>query len=154
MAHRDARVALRDEREAILARLAALEVLDAEEERAALVRRLDAVRRSLEQASPVARSPLLRSLRIVQACPASWAGMEGDHRVRHCSQCDRSVYDLTALMPEEVEAFLRTQRESPCESGTQHWMSDSGSGTSAHVSTAHTPAPLSTPPVPCSPSWR
>lgn len=114
MVHRDARAALVEEREAVLSRLAALEVVDAEDERAALLRRLDAVRRSLEQASPVARSPLLRSLRIVQACPASWASMEGDHRVRHCSQCDRNVYDLTALMPEEVEAFLGTQRESSC----------------------------------------
>ena len=54
------------------------------------------------------------------------------------------------LVPPSVAHWVgvrSSQRESPCESGTQHWMSDSGSGTSAHVSTAHTPAPLSTPPA-------
>lgn len=115
MAHRDVREALREEREGILARLAALEVVDGEEgEREGLLRRLEEVRRSLEQASPARRSPLLRSLRIVRSCPASWSSMTGDHRVRHCSQCDREVYDLTAMMPEEVEAFLRGRRDTPC----------------------------------------
>jgi hypothetical protein len=33
--------------------------------------------------------------------------MVGDHRVRHCGQCNRNVYDLTAMHEAEAEAFLQ-----------------------------------------------
>lgn len=91
-------MALRDEREAILA---ALEVVDAEEERAALVRRLDTVRHSLEQASPVARSPV-PVLRRARACAVPWEGMEGSHRLRRCGSCGAEVHDVTALCTDEI----------------------------------------------------
>lgn len=50
--------------------------------------------------------PMLDRLTIKTPCNASWEGMIGDDRVRHCCQCNRNVYDLRAMDPDEAEAFL------------------------------------------------
>ncbi len=114
MAHRSAREPLRERREVILNRLAALEIADdADDERAALLRALDEVRMSLEQITPP--RAVLQQLRLVRGCEVSWESMVGDARVRHCGACDREVFDLTAMDPDEVEAFVLSRRANlPC----------------------------------------
>lgn len=118
MPHRSQKQTLRDERDRILERLSALEVQAGPEidvERAELLGRLDGVRRSLEQITPPRSLPILASLRLVRGCDVPWDAMVGDARVRHCGVCDREVYDLTAMDPDEIEAFLAARKEAlPC----------------------------------------
>jgi hypothetical protein len=118
MPHRNMRDTLREERERILNGLAALEVQvgpDAEARRGDLLLALDRVRSSLEQITPKRPLPVLASLTLVRGCSVSWDAMVGTARVRNCGVCEREVFDLTALDPEEIEAFLSERREKlPC----------------------------------------
>lgn len=47
-------------------------------------------------------------LAIASPCPASWDAMTGDDRVRHCSTCDRPVYNLAAMKPGEVAGLIES----------------------------------------------
>lgn len=109
---------LREERERILNALADLEVQvgpEVDARRESLVRELDRARLSLEQITPRRALPVLASLTLVRGCSVSWDAMVGTARVRNCSVCEREVFDLTALDPEEIEAFLAERRERlPC----------------------------------------
>ena len=49
---------------------------------------------------------ILDSIRIAAPCPASWAGMTGDDRARHCPTCAKHVYDLSALTAIEAAALI------------------------------------------------
>lgn len=49
---------------------------------------------------------VLPDIHIASPCPVSWDAMPGDDRVRHCSQCDQSVYTLTELTAGEVAALF------------------------------------------------
>jgi hypothetical protein len=52
----------------------------------------------------------LAGLRIAAPCPASWEGMAGDERVRHCTLCDLNVYNVAELTAEQVrELLVRTE---------------------------------------------
>jgi hypothetical protein len=48
----------------------------------------------------------LDQLKIAKNCPASWRQMHGDDRVRHCTHCDRNVYNISDLSREEVADLL------------------------------------------------
>ena len=48
----------------------------------------------------------LSSLRIAAPCPASWDGMDGDSRVRHCTLCSLNVYNFAEMTGEEVRELL------------------------------------------------
>ena len=50
--------------------------------------------------------PVLDNLTIAAPCPASWAGMDGDDRVRYCSLCQQSVYNVAALTRTEATALI------------------------------------------------
>lgn len=52
------------------------------------------------------RLPSLDELRVAAPCPADWAAMSGDARVRHCGACKRNVYDLSELTRAEAEALI------------------------------------------------
>jgi hypothetical protein len=54
---------------------------------------------------------VLERVQIASPCLASWEAMKGDDRTRHCLQCERNVYDLSALSREEAEALLAAQGE-------------------------------------------
>lgn len=49
---------------------------------------------------------ILDQVRIATPCTASWEGMAGDERVRHCGQCDRTVYNVAAMPREEAERLI------------------------------------------------
>jgi hypothetical protein len=48
----------------------------------------------------------LASLRIAAPCQASWEGMAGDERVRHCSLCSLNVYNFAEMKRDEVRELL------------------------------------------------
>lgn len=48
----------------------------------------------------------LRNLRVASPCPASWADMRGDEKVRYCDICSLNVYNVSAMTSEEAEELL------------------------------------------------
>ncbi|HWD39170.1 MAG TPA: hypothetical protein VG944_10005 [Fimbriimonas sp.] len=48
----------------------------------------------------------LEQIKIASPCPADWGAMHGDDQVRHCSQCDRKVYNLSELTRHEAMTLL------------------------------------------------
>jgi hypothetical protein len=52
----------------------------------------------------------LGKLRIAVPCQASWDGMAGDERVRHCTLCSLNVYNFAEMTGGEVrELLVRTE---------------------------------------------
>ena len=48
----------------------------------------------------------LKRIKIASPCPAAWNEMEGNDGVRFCNQCQKNVYNLSALSRLEAEALL------------------------------------------------
>jgi len=57
--------------------------------------------------------PALDSLKVASPCDASWADMVGDDRVRHCGQCDKKVFNLSAMTRREAASVL-AEEAAPC----------------------------------------
>lgn len=57
---------------------------------------------------------LLDIVRIASPCSVSWEGMTGDERTRHCSECNHSVYNLSAMSRAEAETFLENAEGRVC----------------------------------------
>jgi hypothetical protein len=98
----------RDDTDALVERLSALEwelkELDrAAERRREVEREVETLRAHVREAR--ARGPL-EDLRIASPCSASWEEMSGDDRVRHCAHCDKDVYDVAGLTRSEALALL------------------------------------------------
>jgi hypothetical protein len=51
--------------------------------------------------------PLLDTLIIATPCPAAWDEMQGDDRVRYCSLCQQSVFDVSAMTRADAEALVK-----------------------------------------------
>lgn len=55
-------------------------------------------------------SPIdLDRVQVAKPCPASWADMTGDDRVRHCGSCNLDVYDISAMSSDEAQEFLASR---------------------------------------------
>lgn len=54
----------------------------------------------------MSRLTVIDNLRIASPCDASWAEMEGNEQRRHCGQCDKNVYNLTELEPDEIVQLI------------------------------------------------
>jgi hypothetical protein len=77
------------------------------EERAREVRAaLATARAQVDQARAKGALPLLDRVVIKTPCKQSWAAMAGDDRKRFCGQCQKHVYDLSAMTAAEAEALL------------------------------------------------
>jgi hypothetical protein len=50
---------------------------------------------------------VLNRVSIAAPCPADWDQMPGSDQVRHCSQCNKNVYNLSAMTRRQAEALLR-----------------------------------------------
>ncbi|MET3133949.1 hypothetical protein AAKU55_004242 [Oxalobacteraceae bacterium GrIS 1.11] len=48
----------------------------------------------------------LQRIDIAAPCSASWDAMQGNARVRHCSTCDKSVFNLSAMREADARALL------------------------------------------------
>ncbi len=50
--------------------------------------------------------PMLEAIDVAAPCAVPWAAMDGDDRVRFCSECRLNVYDLSDMSREEAQAFV------------------------------------------------
>jgi hypothetical protein len=71
-------------------------------ERGALQRELE----NLEQRLPQPPLTALDTLQVASPCTADWRKMVGDDRVRMCAECNKNVYDISAMTEAEALAFL------------------------------------------------
>lgn len=65
---------------------------------------LKAFHRSKPEAISVA------NIRIASPCPADWDRMVGDERVRHCTECNLNVYNLSAMTERQVQELIAASR--------------------------------------------
>jgi hypothetical protein len=49
---------------------------------------------------------ILENLRIATPCSADWDEMSGNDKVRFCGQCEKNVYNLSAMTRSEAEALV------------------------------------------------
>jgi hypothetical protein len=56
----------------------------------------------------------LERLRVASPCHVSWEGMEGDARVRFCSQCSLHVYDISEMTNDEARALFANAEGRVC----------------------------------------
>jgi hypothetical protein len=56
----------------------------------------------------------LDQVRIASPCSAPWAEMQGDDRVRFCTQCKLNVYNISAMNREEAEALVQSAEGRLC----------------------------------------
>jgi len=57
---------------------------------------------------------VLNEIRIASPCTVSWRSMRGDERVRHCSRCDRKVFNLSQLSSEDAAQLLEEHGHDLC----------------------------------------
>jgi hypothetical protein len=56
----------------------------------------------------------LETLRVATPCHASWDDMTGTGRVRFCHQCQKKVYNLSAMTRDEGERLLAKSEGKMC----------------------------------------
>jgi len=123
MAYRDVSESLRAYRERVSrdledARIAAKEA----QERADKVRILEKelaetdglIAKLAEKRAQKLPLPVLENVAIAAPCKASWDAMVGDDCVRFCGQCEKNVYNLSAMPRDEAEALLAAREGKMC----------------------------------------
>src|SRR5262245_12503241 len=55
-----------------------------------------------------------KSLAIPTPCTVPWSEMRGNYRSRFCGQCQRRVFDLTAITTAEAKELLADPAGLPC----------------------------------------
>ena len=53
-------------------------------------------------------------LRIASPCKAPWDNMDGDERVRFCRECNRNVYNLSAMTEAEARRLVEEREGRVC----------------------------------------
>lgn len=51
---------------------------------------------------------LLNNIKVASPCSVPWSSMTGDDRVRHCGQCQLSVYNLSTMPTKDAAELLRS----------------------------------------------
>src|SRR5262245_59186122 len=59
-------------------------------------------------------SDQLNQIEIPTPCPVPWESMQGDHKVRHCAQCNCKVYDLSTIPAADGARLLERASEGLC----------------------------------------
>jgi hypothetical protein len=57
---------------------------------------------------------VLDRVRIASPCPASWAAMSGDERMRFCALCSKHVYNISAMSTAEAVALIEETEGNLC----------------------------------------
>jgi hypothetical protein len=57
---------------------------------------------------------LLVNIRVVSPCSARWADMAGDERARFCGQCQKHVYNLSAMTAEDAASVIHEKEGKLC----------------------------------------
>ncbi len=60
------------------------------------------------------RDDIFREIRVAKPCPKRWSDMEGDDRVRHCSECRLNVFNFSNLTQSEIIALLESGEGRVC----------------------------------------
>jgi hypothetical protein len=63
---------------------------------------------------PLPTLDTLNSIAIATPCQVPWNSMSGDDRSRFCGQCQRPVFDVSAMTTAEALALLTEPGERPC----------------------------------------
>lgn len=58
--------------------------------------------------------PILELITIPSPCSNKWEEMTGDDRVRHCGECGKNVYDLSALTRKQAAALIAEKEGKLC----------------------------------------
>lgn len=58
--------------------------------------------------------PVLGEVRIASPCSADWNAMKGDDQARFCSQCNKNVYNLSAMTTQQAESLIRAKEGDVC----------------------------------------
>ncbi len=58
--------------------------------------------------------PIVDTLRIASPCDASWEAMTGDDRKRFCGRCEKHVYNLPLLSPDELVDLIEATEGKFC----------------------------------------
>lgn len=69
---------------------------------------LDEIRKTIDGLKPRFR------LRVASPCTADWSAMQGDDRVRFCGQCEKNVYNISAMTHAEAEDLIREKEGKLC----------------------------------------
>lgn len=56
----------------------------------------------------------LTELTVIKNCPAKWRSMQGDDIVRHCTHCDRNVYNLSNMSLAEAQHLVEAAEGRLC----------------------------------------
>jgi hypothetical protein len=56
----------------------------------------------------------LEAIEIASPCHADWNKMRGDGRSRHCSSCNKSVYNIAGMTRAEAEQLLKESDGNLC----------------------------------------
>jgi hypothetical protein len=110
-------MSFRDDVDALAARHAALEheLADKSREVSDAARILDEARSAATFAENPKRSlPMLDNLRVATPCRANWDRMLGDERVRHCNDCNKNVFNLSAMTRDQAEALIIAKNGDLC----------------------------------------
>jgi hypothetical protein len=57
---------------------------------------------------------VLNNISVASPCDADWNEMVGDERVRHCLQCDKNVYNLSALPADDAVKLIEQAEGKLC----------------------------------------
>ena len=57
---------------------------------------------------------LLANVKVASPCAARWGHMIGDDRARFCAQCQKHVYNLSAMTSREAVALIREKEGKLC----------------------------------------
>ncbi len=57
---------------------------------------------------------ILDEVVIAAPCPISWDNMNGDDRVRHCSGCNKNVYNIADMTDAEANEFFEKNGSTEC----------------------------------------
>src|SRR5688572_21153699 len=58
--------------------------------------------------------PMLNDLNVASPCSADWKAMEGDEKVRFCSDCELHVFNLSAMDLEEAAEKVALHSDGLC----------------------------------------
>jgi len=64
--------------------------------------------------SPMAMKIDLNQIQVATPCPADWFEMQGDEKSRFCQQCQKHVYDFSAMTWEEGISLIEQKEGALC----------------------------------------
>jgi len=56
----------------------------------------------------------LDNIRVASPCNARWNDMDGDERARFCGQCQKNVFNLSAMTRAQIETLIREKEGKFC----------------------------------------